>query len=540
MRKAMKLQTKITLLIITVVFLSIAIIISFVVSWMTGNIENKAKTNIMNVAEMVAHSTQIVDALEEKDPNGKIGPYINMQLKNLQQIQYIIVADNDGIRYSHPNPKMIKKKFEGGDEYKVVKEGETYISEATGTLGKSMRAFAPIYDRENKKEIGFVSVGTLTENIETAKHIAILYIILIGFGGLMAGTIGAILLSNNIKNILLGLEPEEITNLYNEKMGILDTIHEGLVAVDYMGRITLINNSALKILNLQHKVDKDEVVGKNIENIIENTGMINILQTGESEFEREQKINNTTIMTNRIPIMKREKIVGAIASFRDKTEVTRMAEELTGAKKMAWSLRAQNHEFMNKLHTISGLIQLEEYDEALQFISDMAKSRNNISNILSHNIKNPSISALLLSKYNKAEECRVSLKIDENCKLTKLPQHMTSEEIVSIIGNLIENSLDEVKNDGTGLIYIKIVENKNYLNIIVKDNGSGIPVEYREKIYNQGFSTKEAQRGYGMYIVKKIIDETKGTIRLDVDNGVIWNITIPMTRGDKIDSGNDS
>ncbi|MCS4468808.1 Spo0B domain-containing protein [Clostridium botulinum] len=170
---------------------------------------------------------------------------------------------------------------------------------------------------------------------------------------------------------------------------------------------------------------------------------------------------------------------------------------------MAWSLRAQNHEFMNKLHTISGLIQLEEYDEALQFISDMAKSRNSISNILSHNIKNPSISALLLSKYNKAEECRVSLKIDENCKLTKLPQHMTSEEIVSIIGNLIENSLDEVKNDGTGLIYIKIVENKNYLNIIVKDNGSGIPVEYREKIYHQGFSTKEAQRGYGMYIVKK-------------------------------------
>ncbi|APH13624.1 histidine kinase-, DNA gyrase B-, and HSP90-like ATPase family protein [Clostridium sporogenes] len=540
MRKAMKLQTKITLLIITVVFLSIAIIISFVVSWMTGNIENKAKTNIMNVAEMVAHSTQIRDALEKKDPNGKIGPYVNMQLKNLQQIEYIIVADNEGIRYSHPNPKMIKKKFEGGDEYKVIKKGETYISEATGTLGKSMRAFAPIYDRESKREIGFVSVGTLTENIETAKHTAILYIILIGFGGLMAGTIGAILLSNNIKNILLGLEPEEITNLYNEKMGILDTIHEGLVSVDYMGRITLINNSALKILNLQHKVDKDEIIGENIENIIQNTGMINILQTGESEFEREQKINNTTIMTNRIPIMNKGRIVGAIASFRDKTEVTRMAEELTGVKKMAWSLRAQNHEFMNKLHTISGLIQLEEYDEALQFISDMAKIRSNISNILTNNIKNLSISALLLSKYNKAEESRVKLKIDENSKLTKLPQHITAEDIVSIIGNLIENSLDEVKNDGTGLIYIKIVENKNFLNIIVKDNGNGIPVEYREEIYNQGFSTKEGQRGHGMYIVKKIIDEAKGTIKLEVDNGVLWNITIPMTRSDKFDSSNDS
>ena len=276
-----------------------------------------------------------------------------------------------------------------------------------------------------------------------------------------AGIIGAFLLANNIKNTLLGLEPEEITKLYNEKMGILDAIHEGLVAIDHRGRITLINDSALNILHFENRVNKENIIGQNIEEVIPNTRMINVLETGESEFEKEQRINNTIIMTNRIPIMNRGKVVGAIASFRDKTEVTRMAEELTGIKKMAWSLRAQNHEFMNKLHTIAGLIQLEEYEEALQFISDVAKVRSNISNILTENIKDVSLSALLLSKYNKAEECRVKLKIDENSKLTKLPQYMTSEEIVSVVGNLIENSLDEVKNDGTGLIYIKIVENED-------------------------------------------------------------------------------
>jgi len=539
MKKAMKLQTKLTLLVITVVFVSISIISSFVASWMTGNIESKARTNIMNVAEMVAHSKEIVDALEVKDPSRKIGPYVNMQIKNLQQIEYIIVADSEGIRYSHPNPEMIGKKFAGGDEYKAAKKGETYISEATGTLGKSLRAFAPIYDTENKKEIGFVSVGTLTHSIEKAKHTAIIYIILIALGGLTVGIIGAFLLANNIKNILLGLEPEEITKLYNEKMGILDAIHEGLVAVDHTGRITLINDSALNILNFENKVNKEHIIGQNIEEVIPNTRMISILETGESEFEEEQRINNTIIMTNRIPIINRGKIVGAIASFRDKTEVTRMAEELTGAKKMAWSLRAQNHEFMNKLHTIAGLIQLEEYKEALEFISDVAKVRSNISNILTENMKDPSLAALLLAKYNKAEESRVKLKIDENSKLTKLPENMTSEEIVSVLGNLIENSLDEVKNDGTGLIYIKIVENENFLNIIVKDNGGGIPVDYRGKIYEQGFSTKDGQRGHGMYIVKKIIDESNGTINFKVDEGVLWNINIPMRRSDKFDSGND-
>jgi two-component system CitB family sensor kinase len=534
-KKAMKLQTKITLLIITVVFVSISIILSFVVSWMTGNIESKARTNIMNVAEMVAHSREIVDALEAKDPSREIGPYVNMQLENLEQVEYIIVADSEGIRYSHPNPEMIGKRFVGGDEYRVVQKGETYISEATGTLGKSLRAFTPIYDPESKREIGFVSVGTLTHSIEIAKNAAILYIILIGLSGLAVGIIGAFLLANNVKNTLLGLEPEEITKLYNEKMGILDAIHEGLLAIDHRGRITLINDSALNILHFENKINKENIIGQNIEEVIPNTHMINVLETGESQFEKEQRINNTIIMTNIVPIMNTGKVVGAIASFRDKTEVTKMAEELTGIKKMTWSLRAQNHEFMNKLHTIAGLMQLEEYEKALQFICDVAKVRSNISNILTENIKDVSLSALLLSKYNKAEECRVKLKIDENSKLTKLPQYMTSEEIVSVVGNLIENSLDEVKNDGTGFIYIKIVENERFLSIKVKDNGGGIPLEYREKIYDQGFSTKEGQRGHGMYIIKKIIDEFNGTIKFDIDKGVLWDITIPMTRSDKFD-----
>ncbi len=535
MKKTMKLQTKLTLLIITVVFVSISIIIFFVASWMTGNIESKARTNIMNVAEMVAHSREIIDGLKIKDPSGKIGPYIDMQLKTLDQIQYIIVADTDGIRYSHPNPEMIGKKFVGGDEYSVVQKGETYISEATGTLGKSLRAFAPIYDAENMREIGFVSVGTLTHSIEKAKHTAVLYIILITLGGLTAGIIGAFLLANNIKNTLLGLEPEEITKLYNEKMGILDAIYEGLIAVDDKGRITLINDSALNILHYENCIDKNDIIGKNIEDVLPTTRLNTVLETGECEFEKEQKINNTVIMTNRIPINDRGKVVGAIATFRDKTEVTRLAEELTGVKKMAWSLRAQNHEFMNKLHTIAGLIQLEEYDEALQFISDVAKSRNKISSILTEKIKDPSLSAILLSKYNKAEESRVKFKIDEASTIRWLPQYMTSEDIVSVVGNLIENSLDAVSNDGDGEIYIKIVQHKDWLEIKVKDNGPGIKEEYRNKVYEQGFTTKEGQRGHGMYIVKKIIEEANGSIELKVDKGVLWDITIPMIRGEQFD-----
>ncbi|HWT27842.1 MAG TPA: sensor histidine kinase, partial [Mobilitalea sp.] len=471
MKKEMKLQNKITLLVIMVVFVSIAVIIPFVAVWMTGNIEDKVRTDIMNVAELMAHSPDIITTLETKDPKHTIAAYVDLQLQNLDQVEYIIIADTNGIRYSHPNHELIGKKFVGGDEARVLQTGETYISEAIGTLGRSLRAFTPIYSSDGKTKIGFVCVGTLAHSIEKAKHTAISLIMLIGLGGLAAGITGAFILADNIKKSLLGLEPEEITRLYNEKMGILDAIHEGLVAVDNLGIITLINDSALSILQLEDKFTKEQLVGKDIEEVIPNTQLKNTITTGKSQFQKEQRIKNTIIMTNRIPIKDKDKIVGAIASFRDKTEVTRIAEELTGVTKMAWSLRAQNHEFMNKLHTIAGLIQLEEYDTALQFIAEIAKVRSKINNIITENIKDPSIAALLLSKYNKAEECRVILKIDDASRLTNLPRYMTSDEIISILGNLIENSLDEVNNDGTGYIYVKIIENEQTLEIVVQDNG---------------------------------------------------------------------
>ncbi|MGE5627989.1 MAG: ATP-binding protein [Solirubrobacterales bacterium] len=535
MKKPIKLQTKLTILIVAVVFISISVIIFFVASWITGNIESKAKTNIMNVAEMVSHSKEVVNELKIKDPDKKIGPYIAEQLKNLDQIEYIIVADNDGIRYSHPNPAMIGQRFVGGDEFGVIQGGKTYISEATGTLGKSLRAFTPIYDTETGKELGFVSVGTLTQSIEDAKHMAILYIILISFAGLAVGITGAFILSKNIKNSLLGLEPDEITRLYNEKMGILDAIYEGLIAVDDKGRITLINDSAVNILHYNKNIDKNELIGKNIEDVLPTTRLNTVMETGICEYEKQQRINGTVIMTNRIPIKNQGKIVGAIATFRDKTELTKLAEELTGVKKMAWSLRAQNHEFMNKLHTISGLIQLNEYDEALQFISETAKSRNQVDVILTKKIKDPALSAILLSKYVKAEENRVKFTIDDECSLDYLPPQIASTDIVSLTGNLIENSLDAVSSDGTGEIYIKIVQHKDWLEIKIKDNGPGIKEENRDKIYEQGFTTKEGQRGQGMYIVKKIVEDAGGTIDFKSEHGVLWDINIPMTRGEKLD-----
>lgn len=527
----MKLQTKLTILIITVVFICISIIIFFVTSWMTSNIENEVKTNIMNVAEIVAHSQEIREALQIKDQNKVIGSDIASLLKTVDQIEYIIVVDMDGIRHSHPDPQLIGEKFVGGDEYSSLKKGETYISEATGTLGKSLRAFTPIFDMNNKKQIGIVAVGTLTNSIENSKREAIIYLIFITLGALAVGIIGAFLLARNIRKTLLGLEPQEITKLFNEKISMIDAIHEGMVAIDKHGQITLINNSALEILQLDKKYNKNQIIGQKMDALFPTSRLLSVIELGISEYDKEQKINNTLIMTNRVPIKDGQKVIGAIATFRDKTELTNLAEELTGVKQIVEALRANNHEFMNKLHVILGLIHIGELEEAKKYITNITEKKQKLLSEVTNKIKNPTIAALLLGKFSRAKELNINLVIDEATNFENKIKNITNNLLVTIIGNLIENAMEaaskSIKQDR--YVNVRIQETIKEIKIEIKDSGVGIEKEYINTIFERGYTTKLGSSGVGLSLVKDAIDNLNGniTVASELNEGTIITVILP-------------
>ena len=345
--------------------------------------------------------------------------------------------------------------------------------------------------------------------------------------GLFLGAIAATLLSSNIKKTIFGLEPKEIALILKEKEAVIESVKEGILAVDKNGKITLFNKEAGNILRLL-----EEDIGKQITNLSYGSKISEVLKVGKYYENIEMKVRpGLTILCKYNPLKNdKDEVIGWVMNFRDLTEFKKMAEELTGIKKMTWSLRAQNHEFMNKLHTISGMIQLEEYMEAVKFISHISKNRNGINSILTNQIKNVSIAALLFSKYNKAEESRIVFEIDSDCQLNELPQYMSEDELGSIIGNLIENSFEEVSIDGSGTVHFKIFETEDDLKIQINDNGPGIACEIKNTIYEIGSTTKIGQRGIGMYIVKKIIDEISGKIEFSVENGTWWDISIPMKR----------
>jgi two-component system CitB family sensor kinase len=523
----MKLKGKITSLVIIILLISIGSITILSFMEMKRLLREQIDRNMLNIANTFATTYEVRECLKgNKDISNEL---LNDEIENARikaNVEYIVVMDMNGIRYSHPDQSKIGEKFVGGDEERVLKTGEQYISTASGTLGAAVRAFAPIYD-ENNKQIGAVAVGMLYNQFDDEVYTKMYKFISIIVMGLILGATGAVALSYNIKKTIFGLEPEEIALILKEKEIVIENIKEGLIAVDHNGCITLYNEEASRILMLE-KSD----IGSHITNFTYESIVDSVIKSGEPRNNVEIKVRpGLNIMCKYSPIKgSKNEILGLVITFEDLTEVRKMAEELTGIKKMAWSLRAQNHEFMNKLHTISGLVQLEEYDEVIKFINVIATSNKSITAIVSNNIKDVSIAALILAKYTKCEEARINLLIDQDSNISKLPEYMTSDELVSVIGNLIENSIDAVKNDGTGEIYVKICEEENEMKIIVKDNGTGIPENIRKTIYQMGISSKEGSRGFGMYIVRKIIDEANGTIGFNVNDGTEWNISIPMER----------
>lgn len=532
MRKVkLQLHTRIALLIICVILISIINTAFYITRWRMANIREDIETNIMNVAQIVANAPAVKENIEKDNGYKIIQQYIENILKSTNGIDVIVAADMKGIRLGHPNPLRIGEKFVGGDEGRVLEKGEIYISEAEGTLGRQIRAFVPVFNSKGM-QVGFIMAGELIGNIRRTKNQAFLIVILSSLNGLALGIIGAFFLGRSIKKTLLDLEPEQISKLYVEKKEILEAMQEGIIAVDNSSRITLINRAAIKMLKLDEKYESiQEMIGKDINEIIPTCRLPEIIYTGKEERLKEQVINDTTVMINRVPVKDGQKVIGAIATFNDKTMVTRLAEEVTGVKQIVEALRANNHEFLNKLHVILGLIQLGRFEDAKKYIITETDKQQHIISFIMKNIQEPSVAALILGKISRAKELGISMKLSEESTLSKSNGKITGGVLVTIIGNLLENSMDELGHSTKDNKEIKIVikDSNNAIFIGVEDTGGGIREELIPLIFKWGFSTKDENRGRGLPMIKETVENLKGSIDFisKKDAGTTFKVILP-------------
>lgn len=222
------------------------------------------------------------------------------------------------------------------------------------------------------------------------------------------------------------------------------------------------------------------------------------------------------------------------ALFRKiKQSFVNFTEDFEGTKFLVDSMRANNHDFTNKLHVILGLIQIGEYEKAENYIENISIIQRETVSAIMKAIDNPSFSALLIGKICRASECNVKFVLKEGSVFKTDDINIPSEALVTITGNLIDNALDAMNMNAANINSNKILTfgvytKPNKILIIVQDTGPGIPLEMQQKIFENGFSTKGNGRGVGLYHTKQLLESLGGKINLESQpgNGTCFSVTL--------------
>ncbi|MWP45875.1 DcuS/MalK family sensor histidine kinase [Gilliamella sp. Pas-s27] len=500
----------------------------YIIHFVNNEYLQTSRQHVENIANIISSTDNIIKNIQSPSPQSlSFIQHDTEQIQKLTQVDFVVVFNMQGVRLSHPDKNKIGQLIVGGDEGKVLK-GESYTSIAEGTLGNSIRAFSPIFNSDHQ-QIGAVLVGQTLKKID---HLASRTSQSIWFSllaSLSVSSILALLLSRNIKKILYGLEPSEMAQLFEERDAIIRTVKEGIVVINRDGSITQINNEAKRILRITSC--KSDIIGTQIADIIPNTRLHEVMQSGLAEYDCEQNINGVVILTNRAPLFVNGALVGAIASFRDMTEIRQLAENLTGVNRYADALRSQSHEFNNKLHVIYGLAFNNNKQELIDYLEEIIGNQQAESKLVTQAIKDPIISGFLNSKFSRARELGVYLNFNINGILSPISDTSVTHSLITILGNLIDNSLDAVQFLEEKQINVNLQINNDTFNIEINDNGEGISEEDTQRIFQKGYSTKGDNRGIGLYLVLASIDELNGHIELcDLSNkkGTCFKVLLPI------------
>ncbi|MEZ8823720.1 ATP-binding protein [Vibrio amylolyticus] len=433
---------------------------------------------------------------------------------------FIVIGDNNGIRLVHPIDERVGLPMKGGDNIRALTHGEAYISFAQGSLGYSVRGKAAVFD-DKGNIIGVVSVGYLIDRLKDRIEPFLAFLLAMAFLVVVANAIISNYVSRRFQRAILGFEPEEIGRLYVELDVTMSTIKEGILGIDAKGNLRSINKSACDILS----IDKEKSLNKPLANILPDSDLSVLLETGKIDHDIDIFLNNQKLIANRSPIIVDGVVVGAVSSFRLRDEINVLSEQLSQTKAYAEMLRSQTHEHRNKLNTISGMVQMGELDSVQKLIGQETAHYQSLIEFLRETIREPLIAGMLLGKTERARELGLGLVVEEGSRLEVLPERVDPSDVVTILGNIIDNAFDATMSAiGEGqlisqerrVIEVSISDYGSEVILEVTDQGVGLPKEVsNEELLVKGISTKASQnRGVGLHLVNQLTLKYYGQLEM--------------------------
>lgn len=498
--------------------LQIAIILIVLVAVAALSLAQSAATfsrvegrRVAALAEQLADNPLVRTQLGAAAPGETLAPLVQT-MRTQSGVTSVSIADARGVVVSSTNPTLVRTRLPLGDP--GVAEGRGWAGELRVDGARELVAQVSVLSAapgELGRQLGTVMIGerspTLWERLRDARGNLLIYL---GVASLV-GLTGSWLTARRIKYQTFGLEPREIAGLAEHREAMLYGIAEGVIALDPHHRITLVNAVGRTLLDLP-----EDCVGRSLAEVGIDEGRLRDVLTGGERDEVVVRRGRVLVM-NRMTVTKDGRRFGSVTTLRDRTELAQLEREMGSFRSSTELLRAQAHEFANQLHTISGLIQIREYDEVVRYVDALARHRESLDLTLTSRVHDVAVAALLMAKSAQAAERKVRLRISERTHLGRLAA-TDSADVATVVGNLVDNALDAAsagEPDRDPWVEVELRQDSTAVEIVVRDSGPGIAPELAQEVFARGFTTKAAQggeRGIGLALTRLVCKRHGGEV----------------------------
>jgi two-component system CitB family sensor kinase len=484
-----------------------------------AQLDDQAMRRALAIAQTTA-SPGVAELLlgSRAEPGGPVQAEAE-RIRRATGAEYVVIMDRRGVRWSHTATRQIGRVVSTDPSDALA--GREVMEIDSGTLGRSARGKVPLRD-ERGRIVGAVSVGIEYDTVRGRLLAAIPGLLAYAGGALAVGALAAYLISRRLQRQVHDLAFSDIAALLAEREAMLHGIREGVVALDAEGRVRLINDEAQRLLGVG-----DEAAGRPLDEVL-GAGRTADVLTGRVSGEDLLTVRGPRVLVaNRMPTDDG----GAVATLRDRTELEQLGRELDSTRGLIDALRAQDHEHANRMHTLLGLIELEMYEEAAEFVTEVAGTHRATAEEFTQRIHDPLLAALLVGKATVAAERAVVLRLAEG---TLLPGWLVDPSgLVTAVGNLVDNALDAAAGSPEAFVEVALYARGREVVLRVTDSGPGVPVAQRESIFTEGWSTKElpahGKRGLGLALVRRLAERQGGTARVGESacGGAEFTVVLP-------------